>query len=830
MYRTLLISAVLASLLIPLSSAIYIEVPDYDTGIASAGVKDVTNGRYGDVIFATDSGISVYTAKGTWYSVNARHPGETAYGMLAPLNIMATAVTLDSRGHLWIGYPNGLQFQTGTGYEVIQDQQFLKNLNINCMARWGDEVWVATGRAGLHRYHNGNWTWYKPLGPENLGCYTVVSMAVDAASDALVIGSERDGVQMLRERAGEVRFEPVVYAKDRDFDRPSCIAVDASGSVYVADSGNKHIQKFDSSGNLLATWGGRYSEFSCPDDIAIDASGNIYAVDRWNHCIQKFSNSGNLLTTWGSYGTGEGEFRSPAGIAIDAAGDVYVADTDNSRIQKFDSSGNFLTMWGMRGRGVGEFQSPVGVAVDTSGNVYVTDPVNKRIQKFDGSGRYLTKWGAPGSGDGEFQWPTGIAIDVSGNIYVSDRDRIQKFDSSGSFLKRWGSLGTGDGEFLPSDYKVNMAVDASNNIYVIDQDNHRIQKFDGSGNLLAKWESEKPGGGEFLRPEGIAVDAAGDIYVADSGNHRIQKFNSSGRFLATWGSQGFGEREFQSPTGIAIDAAGNIHVTDTNANRIKVFDSSGNPLKTWQFRDTGGEMFHLPSGIAIDASDNIYVVNRESHCVQKFVPHPDTRQDSGAPGYTFVTRWGTKAYQNEPIQGISEVRVNPFGGVYLFNRTTVLRYAPGAGVTPVLHSGDLEEFPVAINDIAATSGGMLLIASDNGIYGWNGSGVALHLTSRDGIRSNVVKKLFVDAYERCWFVVPGNVGYIPPMTGSASLDLNPEPVQTPDVPETTPDVPDDTPAPETLPSEPSGVTGMLEGAWASLMEWVGSVSGGLTGA
>ncbi|MFY1645406.1 hypothetical protein ACK11Z_16875, partial [Methanoculleus bourgensis] len=90
--------------------------------------------------------------------------------------------------------------------------------------------------------------------------------------------------------------------------------------------------------------------------------------------------------------------------------------------------------------------------------------------------------------------------------------------------------------------------------------------------------------------------------------------------------------------------------------------------------------------------------------------------------------------------------------------------------------------------------------------------------------------LFVDAYGRCWFVVPGNVGYIPPVTGSASLDLKPEPMQTPDVPETTPDVPDDTPAPETLPSEPSGVIGMLEGAWASLMEWVGSVSGGLTGA
>jgi len=73
--------------------------------------------------------------------------------------------------------------------------------------------------------------------------------------------------------SGEVRFEPVLYTKDRDFDIPSGIAADASGNIYVADSGNYCIQKFDSSGNLLATWGGRYGGFSSVDDIAADASG-----------------------------------------------------------------------------------------------------------------------------------------------------------------------------------------------------------------------------------------------------------------------------------------------------------------------------------------------------------------------------------------------------------------------------------------------------------------------------------------------------------------------------------------------------------------------------
>jgi len=384
MRQTLIFFFILSSLLLSPSSAVSVDVPDFHAWIASAGVTDAINGRYGDVIFATDTGISFYGANGTWHSVNARFPGETAYGLLSPLDSIVTAIALDAGGHLWIGYPNGLQIGSKTGFRSIQDQQLLKNLNIGCIARWGDDMWVAAGRAGLHRYHDGAWTWYKPLGPEGLGCYTVVSMAVDAASDALVIGSEQDGLRVLRNRTGEVRFEPV----------------------------------------------------------------------------------------------------------------------------------------------------------------------------------------------------------------------------------------TRDGE---------------------------------------------------------------------------------------------------------------------------------------------------------------------------------------------------------PVRGISEVRVDPFGGVYLFNRTTVLHYDPGGKVTPILDAGDLNPFPVAINDLAATSGGMLLIATDGGIYGWNSSGIALHIASGDGIRSNVVKKLFIDADDRCWFVVPGNVGYIPPMAGHATLDLAAAPVL---APHETVAPASETPTADIPSVEPAGVPDMLSGAWASFVEWV----------
>lgn len=965
MHPVLMVSVALMILLAPLPSTIYVDVPNYEDGIASAGVRDIINGRYGDVIFATDSGISIYAADGIWRSVNARHPGETPYGTMAPLNIMVNAITLDSRGKLWIGYPNGLQFQSTTGYEAIQDQQFLKNLNINCIARWGDEIWVATGRAGLHRYHDGNWTWYKPLGPEGLGCYTITSMVVDAASDSLIIGSERDGVWVVRDRSEDITFEPIVYMRDWEFDLPTDITSDSAGNIYMTDPGNRCILKFDSSGRLLDRWEGRYNELSCFDSITVDTSGNIYGVDRCSHCVQKLSNSGDLIAAWGSYGSGEGEFRSPSGIAVDSTGNIYVSDTGNCRIQKFDGSGNFITILGSRGSGIGEFRSPVGVAVDLSDNIYVTDPENKRIQKYDASGKHLAEWRSSDSWGGRFESPTGIAVDTSGNIYVSDRERILKLDPFGNILKKWGMLGAGAGEFLPSDYKVGITVDTSDDVYVVDQDNHRVQKFDASGNLLCAWEPARPEVGEFLRPAGIAVDSAGDIYVtdsgnnrvqkfdgsgrclavlgspgsadgkfwgvsdvgvddlgniyvadsknhriqkfdssfrllkawgscgsgidefrtpigiaidsagdiyvtdsgnhrvkkfdpsgrplamwgtwgagdgefqwpegiavdsadniyvADTGNYRIQKFNTSGEFLAAWGSRGLGDDRFQRPSGIAVDTSNNIYITDLDANCVKIFDSTGNFLTKWQSRDGGSVIFDHPFGIVSDPSDNIYVVNRASHFVQKFAPYHDAHKDSGIPCYTIALSFGDKVYRSEAIQGVSRVRVDPFGGVYLFNRTTVLWCAPEGGATTVLHVNDLETFPVTINDIAATSWGMLLIASDNGIYGWNGSGVDLHITSNDGIRSNVVKKIFVDAYGRCWFVVPGNVGYIPLTVGSDFIDLKPGPVQTTIVPETAaPGMADSTPIPRKAPHLKQ--LGLFEGVWRSFVECIDTAKG-----
>ena len=91
---------------------------------------------------------------------------------------------------------------------------------------------------------------------------------------------------------------------------------------------------------FVAQWGSLGTgngQFNLPRGIAVAADGSVYVADTYNHRVQKFDTNGAFVAKWGSSGTGDGQFNLPVGIAVDADGSVYVADTSNNRVQKFDT-------------------------------------------------------------------------------------------------------------------------------------------------------------------------------------------------------------------------------------------------------------------------------------------------------------------------------------------------------------------------------------------------------------------------------------------------------------------------------------------------------------
>ena len=303
-------------------------------------------------------------------------------------------------------------------------------------------------------------------------------------------------------------------------------------------------------------WGGpgaAAGQFNVPDGMSVDAMGHVYVADRANYRIQKFSSTGRLLAVWGGVpGNGLGDLSTPYGVAADDYGFVYVADTSNNRIVKFTAAGRFVDEWGAaggtgpKGSKNGEFNEPRGVAVDDRGNVYVADHNNNRVQKLSPDGRFLARFGAhggdgtAGSGDGEFDTPRGVAVDHEGNIFVAEKgnNRIQELDRNGRFIRKWGASGgdgtpgTDRGQFrLP----YNVAIDPDGHLWVNDVLNNRVQEFSHTGRYLAAYGRNGGDGspgvapGEFDEPYGVATDCRGNVYVSEEGNNRVQKLGLAGR-------------------------------------------------------------------------------------------------------------------------------------------------------------------------------------------------------------------------------------------------------------------------------------------------------------
>jgi sugar lactone lactonase YvrE len=414
---------------------------------------------------------------------------------------------------------------------------------------------------------------------------------------------------------------------------PRGLALDATGNLYIADTGNNEIRMVTPDGIMTTVAGNGTQGFSgdggpaisaqlnYPVAVAVDGSGNLFVADRQNNRIRMVNSNGVISTVTGSAPGFSGDggpavsalISDPRGVGVDVAGNVFIADSGNNRIRMVNAAGIITTVAGstpgFSGDGglatSAQLALPVDVAVDGAGNIFIADRGNYRIRRINPSGVITSVAGKTDDGgsasSSQLNYPNVVAADGAGNVFIADTDsqRVRKVATSEviTTVAGNGTVGfSGDGgpaPFAQLNYPAGIAVDRNGNVFIADTRNNRIREVVPGGIIATIAGNGKPGfagdGGsasdaQLNAPSAVAVDQTGNVFISDTSNQRVRKIDFSGVIttVAGTGDRGFGgdggpatSAQLTNPAGIAIDGAGNIFIADAGNNRIRVVASGG---------------------------------------------------------------------------------------------------------------------------------------------------------------------------------------------------------------------------------------------------------------
>jgi tripartite motif-containing protein 71 len=451
-----------------------------------------------------------------------------------------------------------------------------------------------------------------------------------AGNYVFVADSGNNRIERFNLQGGEVLAWGTKGSAPGQFNYPRGVAANA-GEVIVSDDDNHRIEQFTPEGAFMATVGSDGKgpgQFGFPYGVALDAAGDIFVADDINHRVVKLTPQLSFAGAWGGYGTKPGQLAFPRALAADPAGDTYVANTADDRIDVFDPFGNYLRSIGISARGPGQLTAPRGLAVDPTGRLLVSDTVGDRVELFaPPSELYAGQWAATTGQIRGLSAPAGIAVDELGAVLVADpgNGRLARFWGDGTYVSEIGGPANLGGTQLSGAGAVAVSsAAAGDQTYVADSGHNRILVYGPEGTLRARWGAGEGSGapgsgpGSFNHPGAVAVDAAGILYVADTQNNRIVKLSAGGTVIGEWGSRGSSDGRFHSPDGIALDGAGNVYVLDGENNRIEVFSGDGHFLAKWGNRGPGLGQFSQPAAVALGCEGSVYVADTNNNRVQRF--------------------------------------------------------------------------------------------------------------------------------------------------------------------------------------------------------------------
>jgi serine/threonine-protein kinase len=237
---------------------------------------------------------------------------------------------------------------------------------------------------------------------------------------------------------------------------PEGVAVDALGSVYVADQGRGNVVKLAAGSNTQTVL--PFTGLNWPAGVAVDSAGTVYMADRGNGSVKELL-SGSSESTSLSFEIGTG---FPAGVAVDTAGNVFVTIWESSslRVVKLAAGSHAAAVLPFT-----DLSHPEGVAVDAPGSVYVADYENNRVVKLAAGSHAAAV--LPFT---DLSGPAGVAVDSAGFVYIADsgNDRV---------LKLAGGPGTQTVlPFTGLSGPTGVAVDSTGTVFVTDTNNKRVLK------------------------------------------------------------------------------------------------------------------------------------------------------------------------------------------------------------------------------------------------------------------------------------------------------------------------------------------------------------------